>query len=132
MSNRVRKGQGFTLIELMTAIVIIAILAAVAIPSYQQYIVRGNRAAAQSQMLDIANRQQQIFLANRAYSSKTAFEAAGYALPNDVSSRYTYDIALSTGAVPFFMITFRPTGGQASDGDLVITSEGVKTPSSKW
>ncbi|MES2538441.1 MAG: type IV pilin protein [Pseudomonadota bacterium] len=132
MSNRVRKGQGFTLIELMITVVIIAILAAVALPSYQQYLIRGNRAAAQSQMMDIANRQQQTFLANRAYATKAELESTGFTLPIEVSSKYTYDITVSTGTVPFFTVTFTPTGAQASDGNLSLTSEGAKTPQSKW
>jgi type IV pilus assembly protein PilE len=38
-------------------------------PSYQEYVKRGHRAAAQSEMMDIANRQQQFFLANRSYAT---------------------------------------------------------------
>ncbi|MCC6073754.1 type IV pilin protein [Pseudomonas sp. GCM10022188] len=126
------RQRGFTLIELMITVVIVGILAAIAWPSYQQYVLRGHRAAAQAEMMDIANRQQQYLLANRSYASKTQLEAAGYALPSDVSSRYSYDITLGTGSLPTFTIDFTAIGAQANDGDLALTSEGLKTPSGKW
>ena len=57
-----KSKHGFTLIELMIAVAIVGILAAVAYPAYTQYMIRANRAAAQSEMMDIANRQQQFLL----------------------------------------------------------------------
>jgi type IV pilus assembly protein PilE len=124
-----RKSSGFTLIELMIALVIVAILAAIAIPSYRQYVIRSNRRAAQASMVDIANREQQYFAANRAYADDAAL---GYVLPTDVSENYTFDIALDAGPPPTFTITFTPQGGQAGDGDLTLNSEGVKGPADKW
>lgn len=131
------KARGFTLIELMITVAVIGILAAVAFPSYTRYVIRANRSAAQAQMMDIANREQQFLLANRSYVSKVALEASGYFLPTSVSAKYGYTITLNTdltpvSAVPSFSITFAPTGTQASDGDLTLTSEGVKTPLNKW
>lgn len=129
-----RKGKqhGFTLIELMITVAIIGILAAIAYPSYASHIIKGNRAAAKAQMLDIANRQQQFLLANRAYATKDALTTSGYALPSEVSSRYSYDITVGTGTVPSYLITFTAIGSQTSDGNLTLNSEGVKTPSNKW
>lgn len=126
------KQGGFTLIELMIVVAIVGILAAIAYPSYQQYIIRGNRAAAQSTMMDIANRQQQFLLANRAYASKTTLEASGYALPSELVGKYSYDINVGGGTVPSFTITFTAINAQASDGNLSLDSQGIKDPAAKW
>jgi type IV pilus assembly protein PilE len=130
---RVSTSQyGFTLIELMITVAIVGILAAVAYPAYTQYMIRANRAAAQSEMMNIANRQQQFLLVNRSYASKEVLEASGYALPSDVGKKYSYSIAVGAGVVPAYTLTFTPSGAQASDGNLTINSEGVKTPADKW
>ena len=126
------KQRGFTLIELMIVVMIVGILAAIVYPSYTQYVVKANRAAAQAQMMDIANRQQQFLLSNRSYASKTELESSGYSLPADVSARYSYAINLGSGAVPSYTITFTPSGVQTDDGILTINNEGVKTPAAKW
>jgi len=135
MNNRItarRRHGGFTLIELMMVIVILAILIAIVLPAYQNQIIRGHRAAAKSEMLEIANRQQQFLLANRAYADKTTLEANGYSLPTAVAAHYSYAITLGGGAVPSYSMTFTAIGRQAGDGDLTITNEGVKTPADKW
>ncbi|BEP56613.1 type IV pilin protein [Variovorax sp. V118] len=130
--SQARAPRGFTLIEVMITVAIVAILASIALPSYRQYIVRSKRSAAQAQMMDIANRQQQFLIANRGYADKTALTASGYSLPAEVSSNYSYDVALQESGPPTFTITFTAIGSQAGDGNLGLTSEGVKTPPEKW
>ncbi len=129
---KVNMSKGFTLIELMITLAIVAILTSIAYPSYTSHVRKSVRASAQTQMMEIASRQQQFLLANRVYADKTALESSGYALPSDLSGKYTYDISVGTNAVPSYTITFTATGVQASDGALSLTSEGVKTPAAKW
>lgn len=131
MAVRARQ-KGFSLIELMIVVAVVAILASVGYPSYVNHVVRANRAAAKAQMMDIANRQQQFLLSNRAYVPKTTLEASGYSLPAEVGARYDYSITVGTDTVPSYTITFAPKGAQAGDGTLTLNSEGVKTPDGKW
>jgi len=124
-----RKQHGFTLIELVITIAVVGILAAIALPSYQQYVIRSKRSAAQAQMMDIANREQQYLLANRSYADKAAL---GYTVPAEVSANYDWDITLATGPVPGFTVTFTPKNSQASDVTLRLNNEGLKEPPGKW
>lgn len=128
------RQSGFTLIELVITVVIIGILASIAMPAYQEYVRRGHRAAAQSEMMDIANRQQQFFLANRGYAS--SISALNYTLPTVVGTRYTAGITANNAATPpTFAITFTAKGAQTSDGNLTLNSQGVKQragDATKW
>lgn len=124
--------KGFSLIELMIVVVIIGILASIAYPSYEQYVRRARRTAAQAEMMSLASKEQEFFLANRMYADKTTLEGAGYSLPGDIGSYYSYSITTSDGPPPAFTIPFTATGKQSADGNLSLTSAGVKEPAGKW
>jgi type IV pilus assembly protein PilE len=136
--RKVKEG-GFTLIELMIVVAIVGILAAVAYPSYTDHIRKGVRRAAQAQMLDIANREQQFLLSNRVYVPydpptplALSLTGGGYALPSELIGKYTPFVQVATSTVPAFTITFTATGTQLSDGNLTYNSEGVRAPADKW
>lgn len=116
----------------MIVVAIVAILAAVAYPAYTRHIIKSNRSAAQSQMMDIAARQQQFLLSDRAYASKVALQDSGYSLPTELGARYDFSVSVGTGTVPAFTVTFEAKGAQLSDGPLTLSSEGVKLPAGKW
>ena len=130
MKNR---RSGFTLIELMIAVAVVAILAAVAYPSYTDYIRRGNRVAAQSLLQDLAQRQQQYFAQTRSFASNLSTEL-GVTIPTDVAKNYTVTVAVQAGPPPGYTLTATPKAGtvQASDPTLSIDSTGAKSPSGSW
>ena len=129
-----KQAQGFTLIELMIVVAIIGIISAVAIPQYKQYVIRGNRAAAQSFMLDIANREKQYLLDARSYTANWALTAAplpnlAMVAPTDVSKNYNITVDALVGPPPSFTVTATPIVGkaQANDGTLTLNDSGAKT-----
>jgi type IV pilus assembly protein PilE len=127
------KHRGFTLIELMITVAVLAIIAAVAFPSYRQHVVRSKRTAAQAVMMDMANLQQQFFVANRAYADKATLQASGYTVPAEVIADYSWDVNVDpSGSMPAFRIEFTAVGPQAPDGALTLDSHGMKTPAGKW
>jgi len=130
-----RKGKlelGFTLIEMMIVVAIMAAIAAIAIPQYKQYVIRGNRAAAQSFMIDVASRQKQYLLDARAYiagdNSGTSSTLSGLnmVIPKEAYSNYDFDVAVT--ATPSFTITATPIVGkpQENDGYLTLDETGAK------
>jgi type IV pilus assembly protein PilE len=130
-----RFARGFTLIELMIAVVIVAILAAIGYPSYQGHMRKGARASAQAEMLKIADRQALYLLDARTYAvGSGALTALNISLPTDVSVKYTVTVTAADGTAtpstpPSYTITATPiTGGaQVPDGELTLTHTGVKT-----
>lgn len=125
-------SRGFSLIELMIAVAIIGILAAVVYPSYQGAMVKNRRASAQSYLADVAQKQQQYLMDARWYATTTTGLKA--TPPADVSKYYTITLTVSTTAPPAFTATAAPKAGtsQVSDGTLGITSNGTKFPAGKW
>ncbi len=127
-----RHERGFTLIELMITVVIIGILAGIALPGYQNSVRKSHRSAAQAEMLDIANREQQFLLANRSYTA--TLSSLGYSIPDDVAARYTCTVAVTSSGLPTFTISCVPTSLQSATGvgTLTLDSTGAKTPASEW
>ena len=126
-------ARGFSLIELMIALAIVAILAAVGYPSYQSHVIKANRAAAQQFMLEIANKEEQYMLDSRAYTATIGTGGLGLTQPSETTARYTFtvDVASCT-PTPCYTITATAKNAQLSDGNLTLNNLGTKTPTAKW
>jgi type IV pilus assembly protein PilE len=133
----VKNARGFTLIELMIVIAVLGVLVAIAYPSYTNSLVKGNRAAAKSFLMEIAQKEQQYLLDNRAYfdaATAAEFLAVGISIPKEVSNFYQVSVDGVAGTPPTFTATAAPKAGtrQANDGTLTIDNTGSRQPADKW
>ena len=135
-----RKMNGFTLVELMIVVVVVAILAAVTIPSYQNYILQSHRTDAINALMDLASRESRYYTISNTYTDN--MQTLGYATTPTVSiGSGRYDLSVSS-VLPAgtFSLSAAPTtiGNQNTDtcGTYTYTDLGVKgsagTLSSCW
>ncbi len=101
------KQRGFTLVELMLVVAVIGILAAVAIPSYNNYSIRGKLIEATSTLADARVKMEQFYQDNRTYAGGTCPSATTnftYACSNLTATTYTIT-ATGTNALSVFSYT---------------------------
>lgn len=138
MTNRKTTSGGFTLVELMITVAIIAVIAAFAYPSYQEQVRKTKRADCSGSLTGLAQAMERHYTINNSYLGAAASGAntgapAVYptACPVDGGDA-TYNLTISAATASTFTLQAAPTGGQTGDkcGTLTLTNTGVKGVSS--
>jgi type IV pilus assembly protein PilE len=142
--NDCTRQQGFTLIELIIAMLIIATLAAIAIPSYSNYVLKSHRTEAKGALLDLAASEERYFSANNQYTANPS--QLGYtqtSAPFAIGTGGYYSVTqiglvaatapvtgTSTGTPATFSITANAVGNQTADtacAVFTVNSAGQQT-----
>ena len=111
----------------MIVVAVVALLAAVALPSYRDSVKRSVRAEAQAYLMAVASRQQQFLMDTRAFSGSSVDTIV--AQPRNVVTAYVVTLTTVAGPPPTFMLTATPTTDQATDkcGALTLDQTGTRT-----
>ena len=126
-SDHRKYRAGFTLIEMMIVVAIIGILAAIAMPSYTQYIQRGDRASARAALLEAQQFMERFYAANDAYDKDKASTAVVLptALLHVPAGAPKYDLSVDTPAANSYTLTATPKSADKC-GNLTLSNTGVK------
>ena len=124
-----QRAAGFTLVELLVSISVVAIVAAIAYPSYAEQMRKGRRAAAQAFLVDVANREQQYLLDARTYAvGATALTSLSLTVPAEVAPFYTVTVEPAAAtSPPTYRLVATPVATQVADGALTLDQDGAKT-----
>lgn len=108
---------GFTLIELMVVVAVVAILTAIAVPSYQEQVRKSRRGQAQADLVELAQRAERFHTVNNAYTDFWAsVPSAHRQSPRDGGTAY-YNIGISEVTPNTFTLTATPVGSTAQGSD---------------
>jgi len=116
-----RNDFGFTMIEAMVALTLVTIVVSIAVPNYEQFIVRSNRSEGIHSLLSAAGCQERLFMRNNAFD--------GAACGGESSTGYYLLSVTTSNAGQSFVISATPQGNQTKDSCAVLTLDdrGMKT-----
>ena len=128
------KQKGFTLVELMVVVAILAVLAAILYPNYQQYVYKTGRADGKAKLAEVMSAQERFYSQNQRYTTDLSTNAGlGYGadpIPSN-EARYNISAAACAGAAigNCVVLTATRIGAQAGDagcGELTLDSRGTR------
>ncbi len=119
LKKYLRKISGFTLVELLIVVAIVAILVALALPNYNDSVRKARRADAQTDLLEFAGTAERIFTSTNSYAT-TALPA------NTDFYVYSFPVAITANT---YSIRATPTALQSADycGTMTLTQSGLRT-----
>ena len=128
-------ARGFTLVELLIVIFIVALLAGIALPGFQDSMRKGRRADAKSGLMDAANRLERYMLDHNSYTDDMNDLGLGADPAISEEGYYSFDMVAATTACPLascYVLEAVPVAGgaQADDGKctkFILASTGAKT-----
>jgi type IV pilus assembly protein PilE len=130
MKNAVRKQAGFTLLELMITVAVVAILSTIAYGSYQDQIKRSRRAAAATCL------QERAQFMERFYTTNMSYEEAPDPAPCDTVAGHYAQPTLSDVTANSYTLEIAPIGTQETNdtqcATLSLTSTGVRAASGTY
>ncbi|MGC8732116.1 MAG: type IV pilin protein [Halothiobacillaceae bacterium] len=130
-----KSSKGFTLIELMIAVAIVGILAAIAYPSYQQYVLKTRRAAAQGCLQELAQWMERYYTSNMTYANANLPQTS---CRNDLADFYAFSFSGTPDGASYTLQAVAQ-GKQADDkagntscSPLTLNHQGSRSPAACW
>lgn len=115
-------AQGFTLIELMIAVAIIGILAAIALPQYSQYVMRSRRADAVNALSSMAAAQERYRLINPSYASAVTALNSLVSTVSSTSTDGNYTLSVVSATASAFSVQAAAVAGKPQANDAGCTT----------